>query len=187
MGTEFMDEYIYDFDGMSEYADEEREKSCFFTGHRSIPDDKETIFVALKNHISYLYSIGVRDFHAGGALGFDTLAATTVIDLKRFHPGMRLVLNLPYHNQTFGWNAVNVKRYEYIKSNADEIIYTYDGEVTDGYDTRKYLLKRNCDMVDCSKYGIAYFTGGKSGTGYTLKYAKKRNCEVVNIYERVSL
>ena len=178
-----MDEIVTMYDGLEEYDSDGRAKSCFFTGHRTLPENIEVIFVTLKKHISYLYSMGVRDFHAGGALGFDTLAATTVIDLKRFHPGMRLILNLPYHNQTVGWKDINVTRYEYIKNNADEIIYTFDGEATGRNEAKKYLLKRNCDMVDCSKYGIAYFSGnGKSGTGYTLNYAKKKDCEVINIY-----
>ena len=181
-----MDEYIniIEYDFFEEYPDEERATSCFFTGHRKIPEKKDVIFAALKNNISYLYSIGVRNFHAGGALGFDTVAATTVIDLKRFHADMKLILNLPYHNQTEGWSKINVERYEYIKKNADEIIYTYDGEVLNKYDSRKYLLKRNCDMVNCSKYGIVYFSGHeKSGTGYTVRYAERQNCEIKNIYE----
>ena len=179
-----MEELISMFEAESDLEADGRRASCFFTGHRKIEGNKETMFASLKKNISYLYSLGVREFHAGGALGFDTAAAVTVIDLRRFHPDMKLILNLPYHNQTEKWSQSDVDKYEYVKKNADEIVYTYDGVVDNKADSRKYLLKRNRDMVDCSAYGIAYFSGNvRSGTGYTLIYAKEKSCEVINIYE----
>ena len=181
---EFMEEIISLFENDSDLEADGRRASCFFTGHRKIKGDKTAVFTALKKNISYLYSLGVREFHAGGALGFDTAAAVTVIDLKRFHPDMKLILNLPYHNQTDKWSAAEIAKYEYAKKHADGIVYTFDGEVDNKSDSRTYLLKRNRDMVNCSAYGIAYFSGEeKSGTGYTLRYAKEKNCEIINIYE----
>ena len=178
-----MNEIISMFDDLDEYDAGTRSRSCFFTGHRDFTGNKDSLFAELKKNISYLYSIGVKDFHAGGALGFDTLAATTVVDLKRFHEDMRLILNLPYRNQTDKWNSINKERYEYILKNADEVTYSFDGDVTDAQMARKYLLKRNREMVDCSQYGIVYFSGElKSGTGYTVRYANEKNCEIVNLY-----
>ena len=179
-----MDDLVSLFDTESDLAADGRKASCFFTGHRIIEGNKQAVFTVLKNNISYLYSLGVREFHSGGALGFDTVAAVTVIDLKRFHPDMKLILNLPYHNQTDKWAASEVAKYEYVVKNADHVVYAFDGDVDNRADARKYLLKRNRNMVDCSAYGIAYFSGEeKSGTGYTLRYAKEKNCEVINIYK----
>ena len=179
-----MDDLISMFATESDLAADGRKASCFFTGHRRIEGNKQAVFMALKNNISYLYSLGVREFHAGGALGFDTVAAVTVIDLKRFHPDMKLILNLPYRNQTDKWSVSDVEKYEYVLKNADRVVYTVDGDVDNRTDSRKNLLKRNRDMVDCSAYGFAYFSGEeKSGTGYTLRYAKEKNCEVINIYK----
>lgn len=183
-GRAIMDEIVSMYENLEEYDDDCRVKSCFFTGHRKISDKSGSLLMEIKKCISYLYSIGVREFHSGGAIGFDTLAATIVIDLKRFHPDMKLVLNLPYHNQASNWSDSNVEYSEFVKKNADKIIYSFDGAVLTKDEARKYLLKRNRDMVDCSKYGIAYYSGkSKSGTGYTLRYAKERNCEVVNVYD----
>lgn len=179
-----MDDLISIFDTESAFEADGRKASSFFTGHRKMEGNKTAVLTALKNNISYLYSIGVREFHAGGALGFDTVAAVTIIDLKRFHPDMKLVLNLPYHNQAEKWAESDVAKYEYIKKNADIIVYSFDGIIDNKADARKYLFKRNRDMVDCCAYGIAYFSGEeKSGTGYTLRYAKEKNCEIINIYE----
>ena len=80
---------------------EKKETSCFFTGHRKIRADKKIELIPkIKNAVSYLYSKGVTDFHTGGAIGFDTLAAAHILDVKRDHPGMKLILDLPYKNQT---------------------------------------------------------------------------------------
>ncbi len=178
-----MEEIVSMYDNLEEYEKDCRAKSCFFTGHRRIAAKNDRMLMEIKKCISYLYSIGVREFHSGGAIGFDTLAATIVIDLKRFHPDMKLILNLPYHNQASNWSDSNVEYSEFVKKHADEIIYSFNGEVLTKEEARKHLLKRNRDMVDCSKYGIAYYSGkSKSGTGYTLRYAQDKKCEVVNIY-----
>lgn len=178
--------YLNDFDDSESLQADGKNASCFFTGHRNLPAKKDGIIASLKQNISYLYSLGVRDFHSGGAIGFDITAATVVIDLKRFHPGMRLILNLPFHNQTELWNNTNKNRYEYILKNSDEVVYSYDGIVKGKTEAVKYLLKRNYDLVDSSRYGIAYFSGAvRSGTGHTLAYAKKCGCEIINIFDEI--
>ena len=55
-------------------------KICCFTGHRSISESEIVqIPSALGKIIDELYNNGVREFRAGGAIGFDTLAALKVI------------------------------------------------------------------------------------------------------------
>ena len=55
------------------------EKICGFTGHRII---KGKIKTRLEKEISNLCEKGYNTFFSGGALGFDTIAAQTVIKLK---------------------------------------------------------------------------------------------------------
>lgn len=164
---------------------EGRYRTAFFTGHRALPHGECAKIVAeIKRCVSYLYSLGVRSFHAGGALGFDTLAATAVLDLRRYHPGMTLDLDLPYRNQDFGWREQNKKMYEFILERADSVKYAYDGEVTSKKKSSEYLLQRNRTMADGSAYCIAYYNGSeRGGTAYTVKYAQKSGCEVINIAE----
>ncbi len=53
-----------------------KSKTCCFTGHRKIPGDElPQIKTKLKNTIIELINNGVIYYGAGGALGFDTLAA----------------------------------------------------------------------------------------------------------------
>ena len=108
---------------------------------------------------------GYRFFGAGGALGFDTVAAMAVLDLKKVYPDIRLILVLPCRDQTRGWKESDIKKYEWIKSKADKVVYTsehyYNG----------CMQKRNRHLVDHSSLCICYYTGQKGGTEYTLNYA----------------
>ena len=66
-------------------------------------------------------------FGAGGALGFDTLAAQCVLSLKKQYPHIKLILVLPCITQTKGWSKDDIATYEEIKSQADKVVYTsYD-------------------------------------------------------------
>ena len=156
----------------------------FFTGHRRIPDaQKPALLVRMKSTISYLYALGVRTFHAGGAMGFDMLAAAQIFDLRRSHTGMRLVLDLPFYNQTDRFDQDSKRFYAFFLEKADEVHYAYEGEVTDRENARKYLLMRNRSMVAAAHYGIAYYSGANGGTAYTLAFAQKHGCEILNLYE----
>lgn len=74
----------------------EREKTCCFTGHRCIPNESlDSLKRQLKREIEKLIQQGVIYFGAGGALGFDTLAAEAVLELKQQYPFIKLILVLP--------------------------------------------------------------------------------------------
>ena len=86
-----------------------REKICCFTGHREIPLEKQAeIADRLERIIISLYQQGIRVYKAGGALGFDTLAARTVLRLRESCSNMKLILVLPCLTQTRGWKPEDV-------------------------------------------------------------------------------
>lgn len=62
-------------------------------------------------------------YGAGGALGFDTLAAQTVLDMKKEYPQLRLILVLPCEDQTRGWRSEDIAVYENIKRRSDKVVY----------------------------------------------------------------
>ncbi len=102
-----------------------KNETCCFTGHRQIPPGEQAeIADRLESVIVSLYQKGARYYGAGGALGFDTLAAQTVIRLRESCPGMRLILVLPCLTQTRGWRPEDIAEYERIKSQADKVTYT---------------------------------------------------------------
>ncbi len=74
----------------------EKDKVCCFTGHRVIPDNRrENLRWKLNKSLLTLVQKGVCRFRAGGAGGFDSLAAETVIALRETYPQMELILMLP--------------------------------------------------------------------------------------------
>lgn len=157
-------------------SDDKKQMTCCFTGHRNLPPDKyEDIKEATKREVVKLINKGVRYFGAGGALGFDTLAAQVILELKETYPEIRLVLILPCYNQTAKWKQEDIDIYEDIKSQCDKYVYTskeYDNQC---------MFRRNRHLVDSSSYCICYMTKQNGGTAYTVNYAKQNKVEVINI------
>lgn len=152
--------------------------TCFFTGHRFIPGDSRA---ELRNKVKKLCIELITDknvthFITGGALGFDTLAALTIIELKEKYPEIKLHLYLPCTNQPEKWNAYDRKIWDSIKALADDYIYVTNSEYIAGC-----MQLRNKAMVDSSAYGIAYCTRNFGGTASTIKYAKEKNRNITVI------
>ena len=153
-----------------------REKTACFTGHRKIPPESiSELSQRLKNTLLRLIEEGYMYFGAGGALGFDTLAAQCVLSLKNQYTHIKLILVLPCITQTKGWSENDIAIYEEIKSQADKVVYT----------SREYsrgcMFKRIRHLVDCSSVCVAYLTQEKGGTAYTVNYAKEHGLTFYNI------
>ena len=150
---------------------------CSFTGHRTIENNHtEAIGELLSRAVKYAYSEGCRRFYAGGAMGFDTLAAREVIRFRISHPDVSLVLLLPCVDQNAGWSAAATSAYEFVLSEADEVRYISD-KYTDGC-----MKERNRALVDACDILIAYVGRARSGGGQTLRMAKASGKRVYNLY-----
>lgn len=151
--------------------------TCCFTGHRNINKySLGTLKAELDKTIEQLISDGVVNFEAGGARGFDTIAALTVLKMKEKFQQIKLILVLPCKNQAYKWSKSDIETYEYIKSQSDKFIYTSE----DYYDS--CMLKRNRYMVDNAEYVIAAWDGRKTGGTYaTVNYARKLNRKIINL------
>lgn len=69
-------------------------KSCFFIGHR---EASEEIFPELAEAVEHhIVDYGVTEFIVGNYGGVDRMAARAVISAKALHPGITLLLLLPY-------------------------------------------------------------------------------------------
>ena len=152
------------------------DKTCCFTGHRIISGDMKQ-FVKTKTYevCEELIERGYTDFVAGGALGFDTVAAECVIALKEKYGSIRLVLALPCENQCKNWKRADVEKYEEIIRSADDVIY-----VSKEY-SPECMKKRNRFMVDESGVCIAYLKRMSGGTAYTVTYAVETGREIIFI------
>ncbi len=154
-------------------------KVCFFTGHRIIAKSKhKEIESWLRRDILDKINQKITVFITGGALGFDTMAAEQIISIREDYDFIKLCLYLPCKNQDALWSEDNKKRFERIKSLADEVLYITDGEHTPGC-----MKKRNQAMVDASDFCIAYLVNVRSGSAQTVKMAEKNGIEILNIAE----
>ena len=155
-----------------------KNQTVCFTGHRKIPPEQvDALTRQLKSTLIQLISDGYRYFGAGGALGYDTLAAQTVLELKTQYPDVKLILVLPCLSQTRGWSARDIEIYEDIKNKADKVVYTSQ-EYTKGC-----MHKRNRHLVDNSSVCVCYLTESTGGTAYTVDYARKNKLTVINLGE----
>lgn len=153
-----------------------KNQTCCFTGHRAIPaQERDSIFMALRNAIQNLVLEGYRYFGTGGALGFDTLAAQAVLSLRGDFPYIKLILVLPCKDQASRWKDTDRKVYEEIKNRADKVVY-----ISERY-TPDCMFHRNRHLVDCSSTCVCYLTQKCGGTAYTVEYAHKHGLRVINI------
>ncbi len=153
-----------------------KSQTVFFTGHRDFYHTKGSLaFDALEHTICAYIKKGYKYFVAGGAIGFDTMAAECVLKLKSEGADISLVLMLPCYDQDAKWNEFSRQKYRRTISLADKVIYT----------AREYsrgcMLARDRAMADCSSACIAYCTRTTGGTAYTVTYASKKGLPITNI------
>ena len=147
--------------------------SVCFTGHRSVGSDFNS--ERLDEYINLMLDKGVKTFIVGGALGFDTIVAKRILDLKKKNANVELHVYVPCSNQSEKWGIFDKMTYNKILKQADYVdmndrLY-YDG----------CMRERNYKMVDNSSYCICYFNGKSSGTSQTVRYAKRRGLEIYNV------
>ncbi len=159
---------------------QDKTKTVFFTGHRSI--DKKTsedISFALDHLLRIMISGGAKRFLAGGALGFDTLAALCVLRLKREFPDITLELILPCRTQTKLWDARDRALYEEILSQADSFEFLHDSY------TSSCMHDRNRRLVEMGDICVAFSEHSGGGTAYTVSYAARLGKEIINVAEMI--
>lgn len=158
-------------------------RSVCFTGHRTIAEDKETLSARLYVLLERLVTEKkVTDFYTGGAVGWDALAALTVLKLRESYPEVKLHLVLPcsFEEQSAKWNEAQKEEHKCIASLADT------KEFTSEHLDKNAMRIRNARLVElASDYCICYWNPKhyRSGTGQTVRMAQKKGIEVINLFE----
>ena len=151
-----------------------------FTGHRQIPhDDAMKLPSLLETVLSDLIERGATTFRAGGAIGFDTVAALKVLELRESHPHIRLELILPCRNQTEHWEDLAVRTYQYILERADSHRFLFDTYFEGCMLERDRRLVEGCDVC------VAFCNRSRGGTAYTMTKALRSGMEVININDLI--
>lgn len=153
-------------------------KSVCFTGHRNIKETAE-LKKALIKQLVKLIDEGATDFYAGGAVGWDMLCESAVIELREQYPHIKLHLVLPCsaEEQTAMWNESDKREFMELLSAADMVEvcseHYYDG----------CMKVRNQRLVDLSYVCVCYYneSNKRSGTGQTVRMAERKNIRIINL------
>ncbi len=155
-----------------------------FTGHRNVPaEETEMIRSLLESQIYALYDRGARIFKTGGAIGFDTMAAKAVLDMKnRFGwDNIHLYLCLPAPDQTMRFSKSQKSDYEYILSMSDGVTYASESLTKDSYFARNRALVQGSDVC------LAYCKKQYGGSYYTCRFALQNGVELINVADLFAL
>ncbi len=156
-------------------------KTVCFTGHRQIDSRAyRQLFAVLLREVEQQIKSGATVFRAGGALGFDTLAAQAVLKLRRKYPEIRLELILPCPSQADAWAREDRRLYEQIRSKADAVRYTSNEYYTGVLQTRNHQLVEGADVC------ISYLTHSHGGTAFTCALALRQGLEWINLADFLS-
>lgn len=158
--------------------------SACFTGHRVLPRTAEIEKRLYSILEKWICIHNVTDFYAGGAIGWDTLAAATVIKLREKYPELRLHLVLPCSNreQTAKWSDAQRREFYRILDLADSAEY-----VSDRY-YNGCMKERNIRLVEyADTCCFCFWNPGaySSGTGQTVRLAKKKQLMIINFKDNI--
>ena len=128
--------------------------------------------------VAALASRGILHYYVGGAIGFDMVAAVTVLNAKRDLPTLTLTLALPCRDHTLKWSEAERRLFARVTALADEVVY-----VSDEYH-RGCMQRRNRYMVDRSCVCLAYLTEATGGTYQTVRYAERQGLPICHLAEK---
>lgn len=159
---------------------------CFFSGHRTLPEEAiRDIYKALGKQIYDAVSMGISEFYAGGAVGFDMISSVMVLNIKKnFYPKINLHLVIP--TPDYGWKLwvtdEQKRLYKEIMSGAESIETVSDHYYKTVYYDRNQRLTKYGDEL-----GIVYADNNhdSGGTYQTIREARKKCIRIVNIYELI--
>lgn len=172
-----VNKYKMDSDALKKIMTIERKETCCFTGHREIPKSlNDNLYNRVMDGVNYLYRThNIKTFLAGGAVGFDTVAAQAVLKCREANSDIRLIIVIPCQNQARYWSHDEIDTYERINELADRVIC-----LSEHYH-RGCMHQRNRYLVDNSRACICYLTRDSGGTAYTVKYAQSKGLRIINL------
>jgi uncharacterized phage-like protein YoqJ len=154
-------------------------KICCITGHRELShSNKYIIEKTLEVITDLIENEGVTDFRAGGAMGFDTLAAAAVAGLKVKYPHIKLHLIIPHHGHDRDFSEFYKKMFEFTLQNADTVTYIQKRYAPGVMQVRNAALVRGADVC------VSYMTRLRGGTYQTVNMARRDKIKVINIGKR---
>lgn len=152
-------------------------KNVCFTGHRNV---KETAKLknALIKQLVKLIDEGATNFYAGGAVGWDTLCESVVIELREHFPHIKLhlILPCPAEEQTEKWSEDDKAEFRRLLLAADTV------EICSKHYFDGCMKLRNQRLVNLADVCVCYYNGKqRSGTGQTVRMAERQGKTIINL------
>ena len=153
-----------------------KDRSVCFTGHRDISADRKfEIKEKLFEVIMSLTDKGYTDFYAGGAYGFDMMAACEVLRAREFNDNVKLHIILPYKKNVKSYSSYDKYTQNQILEVADDVECMFERYITGCFHIR------NRKMVDSSSVCVAFLEKSSGGTYFTVNYARENGLEIIFI------
>ena len=154
-------------------------KTLCFTGHRKVPGKSYGQWMGVDKVVMGVirdaYAKGFGNFICGGAIGFDTVAATAVLEVMRELHDINLIMAIPFRNQPNRWPTQIRDNYDTILSQADKVVYVDEELALENpgeYAANKMFI-RNKRMVEESAAVVACVSNeSTSGSSHCIEYAK---------------
>jgi len=135
-----------------------------FCGHKDV-SDKATVEQWLYSVCSELIDQGATEFYLGGYGNFDYLCASTLRELKKQHPTIKLILVLPYLNSSMMTEGYDETVYPPLESVPKRFAISRRNE----FAQTEALLLTAITLPGCSIKTIAAATGIQANTLYKWK------------------
>ncbi len=156
---------------------------CAFSGYRpqKLPFTSESdpactiLKMRLKDEIYNAIQQGCTDFLCGMALGTDTWAAETVLEIQKTLDGIKPVhlhAYLPFPGQDAKWSAKNRRRYREILLQCESVTIVSSQYLPDCMERRNRAMIHRADRL------IAVFDGQNGGTKNTIRMAHEKGIEI---------
>lgn len=159
-------------------------KSAYFTGHRSFSGNTENLDTRLYDILERaITKMNVADFYCGGTVGWDELAARTVLKLREIYPHIKLHLILPCSSekQTAKWTKEQKTEFFRILDLADTVEYTSEHYYQD------CMKVRNARLVELADFCFCFWDTNrqKSGTAQTVRMAQRKKIMIINFFRMI--
>lgn len=154
-----------------------KDKTCCFFGHRKINETEELKSKLIEIIEKLIVDEKVDTFLFGSKSRFNSLCLELVTEIKEKYLHIkRVYVRAEYQYIDESYKAYLLESYE----------DTYFPKSVLGAGKASYV-KRNCEMIDNSRYCIVYYdelgapTTRKGGTKVALDYAVKKEKQIINI------
>lgn len=153
----------------------DRNITCCFSGHRpeKLRSDEATVRNWLNLAVDTAIEKGYKNFITGMERGRDLWAAETVIEHRKLHPDIKLIMVCAFEGMTKKWDQQWKNKFNELSDLADEVIHP-SGNVVGA---EAYAIKMEWMLNHASLLFVVY-ERVPGGTRIVIEYAKTQNMKI---------